>query len=512
MKSIYLRHFLTTSLMILLSFLVLGSSFLALTFQYISAEREAQLDSIAYYLADYSANFVFETSKGESLAFTSSSYQLYAAGLRVLGGVTNVEALAVTGDGTVVACSDGVTCSHLGMTLPEEIMKILQAQGSFQGVRAVEKLGSGPVMLVGRPIRSASGNVVGAVFSAMPVSDINALLHTFFRFFMIAALVVLLISGLLASYVSRKLTRPLTHIAQAARAFALGRFDTRIPVRASRQDEIGQLAQAFNAMAESMEKSEQLRRDFIANVSHELRTPMTSIAGYVDGILDGTIPPTRQTYYLTVIRDEVHRMNRLVVTMLEIARMQSGNMTLELTNFDICEQCSRTALNLEERITEKNLDMRLDFPKDAVMVRADRDKITQVVSNLLDNAVKFATPGTPLSLRVAPHGDKARVSVSNDGPEISPEDLPHVFDRFHKADRSRGRDKGGLGLGLYIVKTILAGHGETIWVESREGRTTFTFTLKLDDSKLKMSQKPTLRQHGLPPADAAEQGKEDNNP
>ena len=266
----------------------------------------------------------------------------------------------------------------------------------------------------------------------------------------------------------------------------MGNFEARIPAVSWRQDEINQLALAFNAMAESMEKSEQLRRDFIANVSHELRTPMTTIGGYVDGVLDGTIPPERQTYYLQIIRDEVRRMNRLVVTMLEIARMQSGNMTLEISAFDIGEQCSRTALNLEERITAKQLDMVLDLPRDTVMVRADRDKITQVLSNLLDNAVKFAQPGTPLVLRVTLHGGKVHVSVQNHGPEISPQDLPHVFDRFHKADRSRGRDRGGLGLGLYIVKTILSGHGESIWVESANGITTFTFTLKVDDSRQKL--------------------------
>jgi len=318
---------------------------------------------------------------------------------------------------------------------------------------------------------------------------------TFFRFFLMAALVVVVVSGLLAAWVSRRVTRPLTRIARAAREFAQGKYEMRIPVLPGRQDEISQLALAFNEMAESMEKSEQLRRDFIANVSHELRTPMTTIAGYVDGILDGTIPEARQPYYLTVIREEVHRMNRMVRTMLEIARMQSGSISLELTTFDLCEPCSRTALNLEERITGKELGMQLNFPKDVVFVRADRDKITQVISNLLDNAVKFAQPGTDLVMTVQPRGSKAHVSISNHGPEISPEDLPHVFDRFHKADRSRGKDKGGLGLGLYIVKTLLASHGESIWVESREGVTTFTFTLKLDDSKLRPTQAPSLRPH-----------------
>ena len=199
----------------------------------------------------------------------------------------------------------------------------------------------------------------------------------------------------------------------------------------------------------------------MANVSHELKTPMTTISGYVDGILDGTIPEHRRDYYLQIVSDETKRLSRLVRSMLDISQLQ---------NQDIPE---------EKKITDKRLEVDVDMPEHPVYTIANKDYITQVIYNLLDNAVKFCPEGKTLGLRIREGGSKIYVSVSNEGDTIPPEELPLVFDRFHKLDKSRSKNRDGWGLGLYIVKTIVCSHGENISVSSRDGRTEFTFTMPL---------------------------------
>ena len=182
---------------------------------------------------------------------------------------------------------------------------------------------------------------------------------------------------------------------------------------------------------------------------------------------------------MQTVSDEVKRLSRLVRSMLDISRMKSTGQALQKTRFDVTETLGRTLLTFEQKIDEKHLDVQVDIPDRAVWVLANEDSITQVIYNLIDNGVKFAEQGSPFRLTVATTGGKALVSVANTGPTIPPEELPLVFDRFHKSDKSRSQDKTGVGLGLYIVKTILGSHGEDITVTSRDGVTTFTFTLTL---------------------------------
>ena len=205
----------------------------------------------------------------------------------------------------------------------------------------------------------------------------------------------------------------------------------------------------------------------------------TTIAGFMDGMLDGTIPKEKHAYYMQTVSDEVKRLSRMVRSMLDISRLQSTGEEIKKARFDVTEALGRTLLTFEQKIEEKHLDVQVDMPEKAVYVMANEDAITQVIYNLIDNGVKFAKDGTPFLLTVATSGGKALVSVANYGPTIPPEELPLVFDRFHKSDKSRSMDKTGVGLGLYIVKTILGSHGEDISVTSRDGLTTFTFTLEL---------------------------------
>ena len=231
--------------------------------------------------------------------------------------------------------------------------------------------------------------------------------------------------------------------------------------------------------ATEKEEREQLRREFTANVSHELKTPMTSIAGYTDGILDGTIPPEKEKEYLHIISDESRRLSRLVRRMLEVSQLQSRDLTRTKAPFDVCESMRRVLISMEKKITDRGLDVDADIPDSGIMVLGDNDLITQVIYNLLENATKFARKGSALYLGVTTLNGKALISVRNEGDTIPAEEIPLLFERFHKSDKSRSEDKDGVGLGLYVVKTILDQHKEHIAVTSENGLTTFTFSVTL---------------------------------
>ena len=303
-------------------------------------------------------------------------------------------------------------------------------------------------------------------------------------------MIVFLIILLAMPFLTRRETKPIKDMAAAARQLAHGNLSVRVPT-GYQNEEIEELAVAFNNMAASVQHSETIRQEFVANISHELKTPMTTIAGYLDGMLDGTIPPEKHRAYMELVSTEVRRLSRLVRNMLDVARLKDQGIPPEkLTDFDICEEASQALLSFEQRINQKNLNVEIDMPEFGLTVHAFADAVTQVLYNLLDNAVKFIdkveepkpnepqTGGT-LTIRAAAQGGKAVVTVGNTGPTIDPAELPLIFDRFHKTDKSRSTDRDGVGLGLYIVKTIVLAHGEDIYVTSRDGKTEFTFTMPL---------------------------------
>jgi signal transduction histidine kinase len=236
-------------------------------------------------------------------------------------------------------------------------------------------------------------------------------------------------------------------------------------------------------MAESLENLEKMRNSFLASVSHDLRTPMTTISGFIDGITSGAIPPEKHEYYLNVISVEVHRLSRLVSELLDISRLESGDRKFEFVDFDVAEVARLILISFENKIDEKRLDVEFLVEEDSMFARADKDAIYQVLYNLCHNAIKFSGEGGRFKISMSKKSGKIEVRVYNDGQVIPSDDLPLIFEKFYKSDKSRGLDKNGVGLGLYICKTIIDAHGEVISVESREDfGTEFTFTLKLGDA------------------------------
>jgi len=293
--------------------------------------------------------------------------------------------------------------------------------------------------------------------------------------------VVLMIAVIVSLLTSAYQIRPLNEMAEAANKFGRGDFEVRLTGYENREDEIGELAEAFNFMASSLSKVEANRSEFIANISHELKTPMTTISGFAEGILDGTIPPERQNEFLQVIVLETRRLSRLVRRMLDLSRLNALAETAVTAQeqFDLTEVISRVIISLEGKINDRELDVETRMPEDPLMVWGDPDAVTQVIYNLMDNAAKFAAKGTTLTVQITKKDGKAYTTVGNLGATIPAEELPILFDRFHKADYSRSSDREGVGLGLYIVKTLLGNLKESISVTSEDGVTQFTFTLTL---------------------------------
>ena len=482
MKSLYRRQFAMMAAVILVAFLLLGGAFTTLSYQYIVTDKQESMERNARFIADFTANYL---TAGNVAGIRDRGYQMYIASLAQISGST---VLLAENSGEIVyaASAGGLDASQLlGGTVPGDCMKSMESGGSYVGRNSLGGLLPDKSFVAATPIRQ-TGSLSGVTYQwgvVLVVNNSSALTGIWddlASMFVLTAVVVLLLAAILSSVTTRFQTKPLNEMAEVVRRFGQGEMDARVKGYENRKDEVGELAEAFNAMAGSIAKSEAQRSEFIANVSHELKTPMTTIAGFADGILDGTIPREKEADALTTISSETRRLSRLVRRMLDVSRLQSqGETVTAQERFDVSELLLRVLVSLEGKITDRGLDVDTQLPDGPVMVWGDPDAITQVCYNLLDNAIKFSDPGSTLGLGIQVKGEKAYVSVRNRGETIPPEELGQIFDRFHKTDRSRSEDRDGVGLGLYIVKTILNSHREDITVASLEGVTTFTFTLTI---------------------------------
>lgn len=285
-----------------------------------------------------------------------------------------------------------------------------------------------------------------------------------------AVVASLIVSVVLAGLFSYSQTYPLKQMSLQARKFAKGDFTGRLPVVG--HDEIAQLTKSFNDMADALEKEESVRRDFIANISHELKTPMTTISGFIDGILDGTIPPVKQNHYLEIVSEEIGRLSRLVASMLSLARIDSGKTQLCKTDFMLAETIVNILTTFEDRLIEKNITIAGLETADGIQVHGDQTLLHQVLYNLFENATKFTPQNGVITFKFEVRDNRLYFSIKNTGKGIAKEDLPFIFDKFYKTDKSRSEDKKSMGLGLYIVKTIITLHGGEIVVTSDVDRET----------------------------------------
>lgn len=333
-----------------------------------------------------------------------------------------------------------------------------------------------PVLTIAFPLYNSYNQVIGAGIMNSPLYGITSALKRVYVVIWFSALFAVLISTFVIYFLSQRiLTKPLYEINKTARAISNGEFEKRVSI--SSKDEVGELAQSFNSMADALQNLENLRRDFIANISHELRSPITSIRGFIQGIIDGTIPEDKQKYYLNIALEESKRLTRLISDVLDLSRLESGEFSLKVEQFDINELIRLNIIRFEKEIENKELDVDITLYGDEFFVIGDRDRIGQVISNLVDNAIKFSHNKGKIGISTKLNDKKAIITVEDTGIGIPKEELKLIWDRFHMVDKSRTTKKG-TGLGLSIVRQIINQHGEQIWVESREGEgTKFWFSL-----------------------------------
>ncbi len=367
-----------------------------------------------------------------------------------------------------------------GALIPQGFMSEIHSGSDISKIGEMEGVFDSKHMLYGVPIYNSENDICGTVFVATSSVVMTDLIEEIIRAIIMAMLWIFMAALIAVYFISERVIGPLRKISVAARQFASGKFDTRVPVTG--RDEVAELAEAFNNMAEALDNYDTMRNTFISNVSHDLRTPMTSISGFIDGIIDGVIPPEKHDYYLRIVSSEVKRLSRLVASLLDLSRIQAGERKFNPAPFDICEMGRQIIISFEQKIEEKRLDVDFDCEEYNLTVNADKDAIYQILYNLCDNAVKFSREGGLLRLTIKrTKNKKVLISVYNDGNGIAPADLPYVFERFYKSDKSRGLNKTGVGLGLYISKTIIDAHGEKIWVESEfEKNCCFSFTLSTE--------------------------------
>ncbi len=323
---------------------------------------------------------------------------------------------------------------------------------------------------------NATRTYIGAVIAMRSTPQISYIRHKILEIILFSQVVAWLLALIISILLTRQITKPIKQMHRAAKSIASGNFKERIKITS--KDEIGYLAESFNSMSESLDELESMRSSFISDVSHELRTPMTIISGFVEGILDGTIPEGEHEKYLNIVLSETKRLGRLVHELLESSRLEQGKIKLEKTSIDMNRMVTESIISYEQGLTEKKINVELNLEDGGCIALADKDSIKRVLVNLIDNAIKFTPRGGKITITTHYTDRKAAISIENTGDGIPKDDLKHIWERFYKTDKSRSMDKKGVGLGLHIVKKIITNHGGEIFAESKEGEfARFTFML-----------------------------------
>jgi len=471
-NSIYFRIFIATALIVLISFSILGVLYTTFSYRRTLADKRAMMTSTLYETGRYI------TTQHLHYAVNLDDFDL-SMWLTMTSNITKFDLFVTDTDGFIMSGSDK-TLLFLGAKVPESVLSSIVAGEKEVFQSTLGEMYSHRRHVVGKPLTMSSeeqSRTFGYLFITSDISVFQQEWSAFYSIFLVIALGVVIFSFLVTLFITKKQVEPINEIASAARRFARGDFKERVKDR-GRRDEIGQLTEAFNTMADSLESSEQLRRDFVTNLSHELKTPMTVITGFAEGLLDGTVPREYEEKYLGVVFSETKRLSRLVRNMLEISTIQTSDTKADTEScFDVSEVVRLALLSHDGKINEKKLDIEAELPDEEVMARGEADQIMQVVFNLIDNAIKFSNPNNVIELEIWNSDDKVYVSITNQGETIPPEELPHIFERFHKADKARSANRDGAGLGLYLAKMILDNHNEDIFVTSSGGTTKFVFSL-----------------------------------
>ena len=472
MRSTFSRTFFSAAMVLLMAMLLIGTSFQALVKNYLTDQAMESLKNDGNAISALASAYYTEGTL---------NHEDFLVNLSFVSQVSQADSVICDSTGRLVLCSRApFGCGHQGMMVSSDFLREVFATGCVTTSGVIQGLYEEERFVTAVPITDSNGYGVGIVIVSSSMTQVNQILQKISDTYLLVSVLVVLLAVVIMSFVARHQSKPLKDMAKAAHDFGHGNLNARVQVDPKSSEEVQDLALAFNNMASSLQQSEYQRQEFVANVSHELKTPMTTISGFVDGMLDGTIPQERHNHYMKMVSDETKRLSRLVRSMLDISRLQDQDIPEEKkSRFDLQELAGQVLITFEQKIESKHLNVNVDFPGYPTYTRAVPDYITQVIYNLLDNAVKFCPQDGDLGVKIKAGSTKLYISISNSGEVIPQAELPLVFERFHKLDKSRSQNRDGWGLGLYIVKTIVCRHGEDISVTSQNGVTTFTFTLPL---------------------------------
>ena len=470
-KSISVAFFSLVSTLMVLGIVLMGFSEWVLFSNYFASDRYETLDQVvgvtqraAQYLVQEA-----ELPEGDELDTLSTK-------LEIIGESAEAYLFFTDNDGSILIASNpemlhGDTVDEAVLTKADSVDKNYHLFSTLDGVLAEKSYISVSEM------RSERGGHSGYLFLCSSGEQLAEFKQQFWSNFLLSACVMLLCASVLTKLLMRRLTDPLQKVTDAAQRFGGGDLSVRVE-GVEGEGEVADLARTFNRMAENIQSNDNSRGQFMGNIAHELRTPMTTIKGFVDGILDGTIPPDLQNHYLQLVSEETGRLARLIQNMLDLSKLESGEYQVNARMFNIWETVTGVALSAEQRINDGMIEIEGLTMDEKALVYADPDLIHQVVYNLLDNAIKFTPAGGTIRFSVEKLGPETEIAVWNSGQGISPEALPYVFQRFYKEDRSRGLHARGAGLGLNICKVLVNLSGGQIRVESQQGEwCRFVFTL-----------------------------------
>lgn len=472
-KTISREYFGSIVALLLVSLLVMCSVQTALFTAYFTQERKTVLTSIldgATALSDRLASqgsivtlpMADETVREDA----EQGFELFQTSAGALIFITDLQGNILLHTGGEAFTGDAVPEKYLTVLARDED---LFEKGSLGGVFDSTYYAAGRKLCL--------GGSEGYLFAATPLEALYGYVGDMLSIFLLSGGLVLLIASVLSLLFARRVTKPIEDISDAARALGGGDFTARAPV--SGCVELADFATTFNNMASRLQTIDNARGQFMGNIAHELRTPMTSIKGFIDGMLDGTIPESDYRHYLGVVSQETGRLARLVQNMLDITKLESGEYKVNARSYDVWQSVTHVVLADEKRIEDGKIDIQgLGGARD--IVYADPDLVHQVIYNIVDNAIKFTPPGGTIRFSSRREGDKIALAIENSGEGIAPEALPFVFERFYKEDRSRGLNTRGSGLGLHICKVLISLSGGEIKAESEPGQwCRFTFTLPM---------------------------------
>lgn len=405
----------------------------------------------------------------------------YTEQVKLIGKYISSRILVFDIDKTVVIDSSVDEDSLIGTQIDNPIVRSVLSGDIIKKKSTFNHYYDDSILITAESIKY-NDTIIGAVVILTPYTLLQDEMNYTYKLVLISLFIILSITIISTFILSKRISNTITELSHSVKKIANGDFTSRVHMK--EDGEIGDLINSMNHMASELEKLEDMRKEFIANVSHDFRSPLTSIKGFVQAMLDGTIPHDRQDKYLHIVLDESERLTKLTNDILLLTKMENNTIQLNRSHFDLHQVIRKILLQFEHQILDNKIDFTLIIDQHGLFVLADVNQIQRVITNLIDNAIKFCSFNDKITVETTIIKDKVEISVKDTGVGISETDILYIWNRFHKADRSRGQDKKGIGLGLSIVREIIRAHDESINVYSQEGvGTTFVFTLPLSSQE-----------------------------